>query len=186
MGIHDFMFLKMLQIITDYNMYPQCIMLSIGYSTKAGWNSVGVGEWTCTIVTGYNHTNASHSKITDEEQVDVLIVSQSWEVDKSWLGLHKANEVKVDSGFFFLIWQPRYLEPVDKCSQYVCVNTAWMLYNLSRNCPKDVQKPDCGFRGMPVQVNTDSCCPEWQCPCKSLFYVHLKYGALICECQVIS
>ncbi|XP_062348494.1 otogelin-like protein [Cinclus cinclus] len=61
---------------------------------------------------------------------------------------------------------PRYLEPVDKCSQYVCVNTSWMLYNLSRNCPKDVQKPDCGFRGMPVQVNTDSCCPEWECPCQ--------------------
>ncbi|XP_054044370.1 otogelin-like protein [Rissa tridactyla] len=61
---------------------------------------------------------------------------------------------------------PRYLEPVDKCSQYVCVNMGWMLYNLSRNCPKDVQKPDCGFRGMPVQVNTDSCCPEWECPCQ--------------------
>ncbi|KFW92853.1 Otogelin-like, partial [Phalacrocorax carbo] len=61
---------------------------------------------------------------------------------------------------------PRYLEPVDKCSQYVCVNTGWMLYNLSRNCPRDVQKPDCGFRGMPVQVNTDSCCPEWECPCQ--------------------
>ncbi|KAM6303379.1 otogelin-like protein [Podargus strigoides] len=61
---------------------------------------------------------------------------------------------------------PRYLEPVDKCSQYVCVSTGWMLYNLSRNCPKDVQKPDCGFRGMPVQLNTDSCCPEWECPCQ--------------------
>ncbi|KAM6293289.1 otogelin-like protein [Porphyrio hochstetteri] len=61
---------------------------------------------------------------------------------------------------------PRYLEPVDKCSQYVCVNMGWMLYNLSRNCPKDVQKPDCGFRGMSVQVNTDSCCPEWECPCQ--------------------
>ncbi|XP_014743864.1 PREDICTED: otogelin-like protein [Sturnus vulgaris] len=61
---------------------------------------------------------------------------------------------------------PRYLEPVDKCSHYVCVNMGWMLYNLSRNCPKDVQKPDCGFRGMPVQVNTDSCCPEWECPCQ--------------------
>ncbi|KAM9204114.1 LOW QUALITY PROTEIN: otogelin-like protein [Mergus octosetaceus] len=61
---------------------------------------------------------------------------------------------------------PRYLEPVDKCSQYVCVNMGWMLYNLSRNCPKDVKKPDCGFRGMPVQVNTDSCCPEWECPCQ--------------------
>uniref|UniRef100_G1NF00 Otogelin like n=1 Tax=Meleagris gallopavo TaxID=9103 RepID=G1NF00_MELGA len=61
---------------------------------------------------------------------------------------------------------PRYLEPVDKCSQYVCVNTGWMLYNLSNNCLKDVQKPDCGFRGMPVQVNNDSCCPEWECPCQ--------------------
>ncbi|XP_071406186.1 otogelin-like protein [Pithys albifrons albifrons] len=61
---------------------------------------------------------------------------------------------------------PRYLESADKCSQYVCVNMGWMLYNLSRNCPKDVQKPDCGFRGMPVQVNTDSCCPEWECPCQ--------------------
>ncbi|XP_069738697.1 otogelin-like protein isoform X2 [Phaenicophaeus curvirostris] len=61
---------------------------------------------------------------------------------------------------------PRYLEPLDKCSQFVCVNTGWMLYSLSRNCPKDVQKPDCGFRGMPVQVNTDSCCPECECPCQ--------------------
>uniref|UniRef100_A0A803Y1H6 Otogelin like n=1 Tax=Meleagris gallopavo TaxID=9103 RepID=A0A803Y1H6_MELGA len=60
----------------------------------------------------------------------------------------------------------KYLEPVDKCSQYVCVNTGWMLYNLSNNCLKDVQKPDCGFRGMPVQVNNDSCCPEWECPCQ--------------------
>uniref|UniRef100_A0A8B9EPW2 Otogelin like n=1 Tax=Anser cygnoides TaxID=8845 RepID=A0A8B9EPW2_ANSCY len=68
---------------------------------------------------------------------------------------------------------PRYLEPVDKCSQYICVNMGWMLYNLSRNCPKDAQKPDCGFRGMPVQVNTDSCCPEWECPCKSQLYYYI-------------
>ncbi|XP_019370333.1 PREDICTED: otogelin-like protein [Gavialis gangeticus] len=61
---------------------------------------------------------------------------------------------------------PRYIEPIDKCSQYVCVNMGWMLYNLSRNCPKNVEKPDCGFRGMPVQVNSDSCCPEWECPCQ--------------------
>ncbi|KYO47826.1 phosphatidylinositol phosphatase PTPRQ isoform D [Alligator mississippiensis] len=61
---------------------------------------------------------------------------------------------------------PRYIEPIDRCSQYVCVNMGWMLYNLSRNCPKNVEKPDCGFRGMPVQVNSDSCCPEWECPCQ--------------------
>uniref|UniRef100_A0A670JY36 Otogelin like n=1 Tax=Podarcis muralis TaxID=64176 RepID=A0A670JY36_PODMU len=62
--------------------------------------------------------------------------------------------------------QPRYLDPVDRCSQYVCINMGWMLYNLSKNCHKTVEKPDCGFRGMPVQVNSDSCCPEWECPCQ--------------------
>ncbi|XP_073476350.1 otogelin-like protein [Aquarana catesbeiana] len=61
---------------------------------------------------------------------------------------------------------PRYIEPLDPCSQYVCINMGWMLYNVSGNCQKNVEKPDCGFRGMPVQVNTDSCCPEWECPCQ--------------------
>ncbi|XP_042323917.1 LOW QUALITY PROTEIN: otogelin-like protein [Sceloporus undulatus] len=61
---------------------------------------------------------------------------------------------------------PRYLDPVDQCTQYVCINMGWMLYNLSRNCHKNVEKPDCGFRGMPIQINSDSCCPEWECPCQ--------------------
>ncbi|XP_077119007.1 otogelin-like protein [Ranitomeya variabilis] len=61
---------------------------------------------------------------------------------------------------------PRYIEPLDPCSQYVCINMGWMLYNVSSNCQKNVEKPDCGFRGMPVQVNSDSCCPEWECPCQ--------------------
>ncbi|XP_075456632.1 otogelin-like protein isoform X2 [Ascaphus truei] len=61
---------------------------------------------------------------------------------------------------------PRYIEPLDPCSQYVCINMGWMLYNVSSNCHKNVEKPDCGFRGMPVQVNSDSCCPEWECPCQ--------------------
>ncbi|ETE65565.1 Otogelin-like protein, partial [Ophiophagus hannah] len=60
--------------------------------------------------------------------------------------------------------KPRYLDPIDKCSQYVCINMEWMLYNISRNCYKNVKKPDCGFRGMPVQINNDNCCPEWECP----------------------
>ncbi|KAG9490463.1 hypothetical protein GDO78_006026, partial [Eleutherodactylus coqui] len=59
-----------------------------------------------------------------------------------------------------------YIEPLDPCSQYVCINMGWMLYNVSSNCHKNVEKPDCGFRGMPVQVNSDSCCPEWECPCQ--------------------
>uniref|UniRef100_A0A8B9SAH4 Otogelin like n=1 Tax=Apteryx owenii TaxID=8824 RepID=A0A8B9SAH4_APTOW len=85
---------------------------------------------------------------------------------------------------------PRYLEPVDKCSQYVCVNMGWMLYNLSKNCPRDVQKPDCGFRGMPFQVNTDSCCPEWECPCQCFVLPELSVitfdGNNIALCNVAS
>ncbi|XP_025915960.1 otogelin-like protein [Apteryx rowi] len=85
---------------------------------------------------------------------------------------------------------PRYLEPVDKCSQYVCVNMGWMLYNLSKNCPRDVQKPDCGFRGMPFQVNTDSCCPEWECPCQCSVLSELSVitfdGNNIALCNVAS
>ena len=42
----------------------------------------------------------------------------------------------------------------------------WKLYNWSLNCPKDLEMPDCGFRGRPVQVNSDICCPEWECPCE--------------------
>ncbi|XP_069485429.1 otogelin-like protein [Ambystoma mexicanum] len=60
---------------------------------------------------------------------------------------------------------PRYIEPLDRCSQYVCISSGWMLYNVSRNCNRNVEKPDCGFRGMPVQINSDTCCPEWECPC---------------------
>uniref|UniRef100_F7BDM2 Otogelin-like 2 n=1 Tax=Xenopus tropicalis TaxID=8364 RepID=F7BDM2_XENTR len=59
-----------------------------------------------------------------------------------------------------------YIESLDPCSQYVCINMGWILYNVSSNCHKNVEKPDCGFRGMPVQVNSDSCCPEWECPCQ--------------------
>uniref|UniRef100_A0A8C9ETU5 Otogelin like n=1 Tax=Pavo cristatus TaxID=9049 RepID=A0A8C9ETU5_PAVCR len=86
--------------------------------------------------------------------------------------------------------EPRYLEPVDKCSQYVCVHTSWMLYNLSKNCLKDVQKPDCGFRGMPVQLNNDSCCPEWECPCQCSVLSELSVitfdGNNIALCNVAS
>ncbi|NWI10836.1 OTOGL protein, partial [Crypturellus soui] len=85
---------------------------------------------------------------------------------------------------------PRYLEPIDKCSQYLCVNMGWMLYNLSKNCRRDAQKPDCGFRGMPFQVNADSCCPEWECPCQCSVLSELSVitfdGNNIALCNVAS
>nr|XP_023423412.1 otogelin-like protein [Cavia porcellus] len=62
--------------------------------------------------------------------------------------------------------EPLQFDPVYNCSQYICLNMEWTLYNWSLNCPKVLEMPDCGFRGRPVQVNTDVCCPEWECPCR--------------------
>ncbi|XP_068787387.1 otogelin-like protein [Struthio camelus] len=116
-------------------------------------------------------TNLSHSS------GEIILPSSSVPVQtQASLASAKAMTVIADQAFSGTLMHtlmstssecvPRYLEPVDKCSQYVCLNMVWMLYNLSKNCPRDVQKPDCGFRGMPFQVNTDSCCPEWECPCQ--------------------
>ncbi|XP_014343808.2 otogelin-like protein [Latimeria chalumnae] len=60
---------------------------------------------------------------------------------------------------------PNYFEWVDKCNQYICVNNKRIPYNNSKNCLSPVSRPDCGFRGMPLPTNEDSCCPEWECPC---------------------
>ncbi|KAM6153043.1 otogelin-like protein isoform 1-T1 [Erethizon dorsatum] len=62
--------------------------------------------------------------------------------------------------------EPQQFDPVYNCSQYICLNMEWTLYNWSLNCPKALEMPDCGFRGRPVQVNADICCPEWECPCR--------------------
>ncbi|KAM7328139.1 hypothetical protein ACRRTK_012231 [Alexandromys fortis] len=62
--------------------------------------------------------------------------------------------------------EPQQFDPVYNCSQYICLNMEWTFYNWSLNCPKDLEMPDCGFRGWPVQVNSDICCPEWECPCR--------------------
>uniref|UniRef100_A0A8I3RW39 Otogelin like n=2 Tax=Canis lupus familiaris TaxID=9615 RepID=A0A8I3RW39_CANLF len=62
--------------------------------------------------------------------------------------------------------EPPQFDPVYNCSQYICLNMEWHLFNWSLNCPKEVEMPDCGFRGRPVQVNRDICCPEWECPCR--------------------
>uniref|UniRef100_A0A8D2LLW1 Otogelin like n=1 Tax=Varanus komodoensis TaxID=61221 RepID=A0A8D2LLW1_VARKO len=97
-----------------------------------------------------------------------LDTSSAWFRNSWQIFVHETKSVQMLMPLFFptIMEQPRYLDPVDVCSQYVCINMGWMLYNLSRNCHKNVEKPDCGFRGMPVQINSDSCCPEWECPCQ--------------------
>ncbi|XP_010222088.1 PREDICTED: otogelin-like protein [Tinamus guttatus] len=134
-------------------------------------------------------TNLSHS--TSE-----MALPSSLEQAQTSLASTEAITVTADQASFGAVMLtssecvPRYLEPVDKCSQYLCVNTGWMLYNLSKNCRRDAQEPDCGFRGMPFQVNTDSCCPEWECPCQCSVLSELSVitfdGNNIALCNVAS
>ncbi|XP_039218871.1 otogelin-like protein [Crotalus tigris] len=111
--------------------------------------------------------------ITDLSQVTAkLVETQSTETEVEMMTTKTDEHASFGTIIHTLVsvtsseCMPRYLDPVDKCSQYVCINMEWMLYNLSKNCHKNVEKPDCGFRGMPVQTNSDSCCPEWECPCQ--------------------
>ncbi|XP_069758400.1 otogelin-like protein [Narcine bancroftii] len=40
-------------------------------------------------------------------------------------------------------------------------------------CPFNVTQPSCGFLGMPVQINNDRCCPQWECPCRCSMFSDL-------------
>lgn len=61
---------------------------------------------------------------------------------------------------------------VDECSEYICFNEQLLLHNSSQHCRFNITQPQCNLLGMPIQINTDPCCPLWRCPCKSCtFYV---------------
>ncbi|RXM99072.1 Phosphatidylinositol phosphatase PTPRQ [Acipenser ruthenus] len=61
---------------------------------------------------------------------------------------------------------PPYSYRVDECSEYICFNGHLMFHNASLQCQNNVSQPNCGILGMPVQINKDNCCPQWECPCR--------------------
>ncbi|MGH0145636.1 UNVERIFIED_CONTAM: hypothetical protein FKN15_009304 [Acipenser sinensis] len=61
---------------------------------------------------------------------------------------------------------PPYSYRVDECSEYICFNGHLMFHNASLQCRNNVSQPNCGILGMPVQINKDYCCPQWECPCR--------------------
>nr|XP_055029604.1 otogelin-like protein isoform X1 [Misgurnus anguillicaudatus] len=61
---------------------------------------------------------------------------------------------------------PPYSLRVDECSEYICFNGQLMLHNSSQHCRYNISQPQCNLLGTPIQINTDSCCPLWQCPCR--------------------
>ncbi|XP_048463872.1 otogelin-like protein [Rhincodon typus] len=40
-------------------------------------------------------------------------------------------------------------------------------------CPFNITQPSCGFLGMPIQINNDRCCPQWECPCRCSMFSDL-------------
>ncbi|XP_072407704.1 otogelin-like protein [Chiloscyllium punctatum] len=40
-------------------------------------------------------------------------------------------------------------------------------------CPFNITQPSCGFLGMPIQINKDRCCPQWECPCRCSMFSDL-------------
>ncbi|XP_035381341.1 otogelin-like protein [Electrophorus electricus] len=61
---------------------------------------------------------------------------------------------------------PPYSVRVDECSEYICLNGQLMLHNSSQHCRFNITQPQCNLLGMPIQINTDVCCPLWSCPCR--------------------
>ncbi|XP_067906151.1 otogelin-like protein [Heterodontus francisci] len=52
----------------------------------------------------------------------------------------------------------------------------WVLVNVNvreNQCPFNMTQPSCGFLGMPVQINNDRCCPQWECPCRCSMFSDL-------------
>ncbi|XP_074812278.1 otogelin-like protein [Natator depressus] len=152
--------------LSDWSRIPPQRTIKPSYNLTEP-EQVGIGESQSTTVTDSSHFSYAKVLSSTTEPVE----TQTSLTDTDMMMRVTADNASYGTMIHTLMssssdCMPRYIEPVDRCSQYVCINMGWMLYNVSRNCHKNVEKPDCGFRGMPVQVNSDSCCPEWECPCQ--------------------
>ncbi|XP_076741886.1 otogelin-like protein isoform X2 [Maylandia zebra] len=61
---------------------------------------------------------------------------------------------------------PPYSYRIDECVELICFNGELLLHNSSLHCRYNTTQPQCSLLGMPILVNTDPCCPQWQCPCR--------------------
>ncbi|XP_061886526.1 otogelin isoform X2 [Entelurus aequoreus] len=69
---------------------------------------------------------------------------------------------------------PPYVEMVNECTKYICVNNQLVLFNKSQSCPFSSEPPNCGLLGFAVLVNGDKCCPQWDCPCRCSMFPDLN------------
>ncbi|TNN00899.1 hypothetical protein fugu_012145, partial [Takifugu bimaculatus] len=61
---------------------------------------------------------------------------------------------------------PPYSYRIDECAELICFNGELLLHNSSVHCRYNTTQPQCSLLGLPVLINTDPCCPQWQCPCR--------------------
>ncbi|KAK1887791.1 Otogelin-like protein [Dissostichus eleginoides] len=61
---------------------------------------------------------------------------------------------------------PPYSYRIDDCAELICFNGDLLLHNSSLHCRSNTTQPQCSLVGMPLLINTDPCCPQWQCPCR--------------------
>uniref|UniRef100_A0A7N8X403 Otogelin-like n=1 Tax=Mastacembelus armatus TaxID=205130 RepID=A0A7N8X403_9TELE len=56
--------------------------------------------------------------------------------------------------------------PLLPCAELICFNGELLLHNSSLHCRYSTTQPQCSLLGLPILINTDPCCPQWQCPCR--------------------
>ncbi|XP_023811633.1 otogelin-like protein isoform X1 [Oryzias latipes] len=61
---------------------------------------------------------------------------------------------------------PPFSHRIDECAELICFNGELLLHNSTLHCRYNTTPPQCSLLGLPILVNTDPCCPQWQCPCR--------------------
>uniref|UniRef100_A0A3Q3ASD0 Otogelin-like n=1 Tax=Kryptolebias marmoratus TaxID=37003 RepID=A0A3Q3ASD0_KRYMA len=61
---------------------------------------------------------------------------------------------------------PPFSHRIDECAELICFNGELLLHNSSLHCRYNTTAPQCSLLGLPLLINTDPCCPQWQCPCR--------------------
>ncbi|CAG5958074.1 unnamed protein product, partial [Menidia menidia] len=61
---------------------------------------------------------------------------------------------------------PPFSYRIDECAELICFNGELLLHNSSLHCRYNTIPPQCSLLGLPILINTDPCCPQWQCPCR--------------------
>lgn len=68
--------------------------------------------------------------------------------------------------------QPPFSHRIDECAELICFNGELLLHNSSLHCRYNTTQPHCSLLGLPILLNTDPCCPQWQCPCEFSWFCH--------------